>query len=106
LALGAWVGISREHPETELLAHTNDDGRRVIEEIADMTVEELIGYFPFRRMAELTTVADPFGTDGARVVNEQLALGGRLPSAPVYLYHAIHDQLVPIVEDPCRLAAA
>jgi pimeloyl-ACP methyl ester carboxylesterase len=97
-ALGAWLGISREYPQTELLAHASDQGRRVFAEIADMTVEELIAYFPFRRVEELTTVADPFGTAGALLVNEQLALGRRLPSAPIYLYHAIHDQLVPIVE--------
>jgi pimeloyl-ACP methyl ester carboxylesterase len=96
-ALGAWLGISREYPETDLLALLNDDGRRVSEEIADMTVDELIAYFPFRRVAELTTVADPFGTEGALATNERLALGRRLPSAPVYLYHAVHDQLVPIV---------
>jgi Secretory lipase len=97
-ALGAWLGISREYPQTNLLAHANDQGRRVFGEIAEMTVEELIAYFPFRRIEELTTVTDPFASPGARLVNEQLALGRRLPSAPIYLYHAIHDQLVPIVE--------
>lgn len=95
-ALGAWVGISREYPEIELLAIANDDGRRAFEEVSDMTLEELIGYFPFRRVGELTTVADPFDTEGARQVNEKLSLGGRIPTAPVYLYHTIHDQLVPI----------
>lgn len=97
-ALGAWVGISREYPQADLLGRANDGGRRVFEEIADMTVEELIAYFPFRRIAELMTVADPFATPGAVLINEQLALGRRLPAAPIYLYHAIHDQLVPIVE--------
>ena len=97
-ALGAWLGISREYPQTNLLAHANDQGHRVVEEISDMTVEELIAYFPCRRIGELTTVADPFATAGAVLVNEQLALGRRLPSAPIYLYHAIYDQLVPIVE--------
>jgi pimeloyl-ACP methyl ester carboxylesterase len=97
-ALGAWLGISREYPQTNLLADANDQGRQVFAEIADMTVEELIGYFPFRRMEDLTTVADPFATPGAVLANEQIALGRRLPSAPVYLSHAIHDQLVPIVE--------
>jgi pimeloyl-ACP methyl ester carboxylesterase len=97
-ALGAWVGISREYPQTNLLADANEQGRRVVEEIADMTVEELIAYFPCRRLGELTTVADAFATEGALIVNDQLALGRRLPSAPIYLYHAIHDQLVPIVE--------
>lgn len=97
-ALGAWVGISREYPQTNLLAYANEEGRQVFEEIADMTVEELIAYFPFRRIEELTTIADPFATPEALLVNDQLALGRQLPSAPIYLYHAIHDQLVPIVE--------
>ena len=97
-ALGAWLGISREYPQTNLLAHANDQGHRVFDEIADMTVEELIAYFPCRRIQELTTIADPFATAGALLVNEQLALGRRVPSAPIYLYHSIHDQLVPIVE--------
>lgn len=97
-ALGAWLGISREHPETDLLADANDQGHRVFEEIGDMTVEELIAYFPCRRMRELTAIADPFATPGALLINEQLALGQRLPSAPIYLYHAIYDQLIPIVE--------
>jgi pimeloyl-ACP methyl ester carboxylesterase len=95
-ALGAWLGISREYPEIDLLALANDDGRRAFAEIADMTVEELIAYFPFRRLAELTTAADPFSTEGALVTNEHLTLGRRLPSAPVYLYHSVYDQLIPI----------
>jgi pimeloyl-ACP methyl ester carboxylesterase len=96
LSLGASLGISREYPETEVLQRLNDAGRAVFEEIADMSVDELVAYFPFRRLAELTTVADPFGTEGALVTNEELALGRAVPAAPVYLYHSIHDQLVPI----------
>jgi pimeloyl-ACP methyl ester carboxylesterase len=97
-ALGAWAGISREYPDAGIVTNVNDEGRRVFGEIADMTVEELIAYFPFRRVGELTTDADPFATEGALRLNEQLSLGRRLPSAPVYLYHTIHDQLVPIIE--------
>lgn len=97
-ALGGWIGISREYPEIDLLIDINDEGRRVFEEVADMTAEELIGYFPFRSLAELTTAPDPFATEAALAINEYLSLGRRLPAAPVYLYHAIHDQLVPLVE--------
>jgi pimeloyl-ACP methyl ester carboxylesterase len=96
LALGAAVGIDREYPETKLEVILNDEGRRVVAEIADMTVDELVAYFPFRSLRELTTEPDPFDTEGTRATNEELRLGQRLPTAPVYLYHAIHDQLVPI----------
>jgi hypothetical protein len=96
LALGAAVGIDREYPETKLEVILNDEGRRVIEEIAEMTVDELVAYFPFRSFRELTTEPDPFDTEGTRATNEELRLGQRLPSAAVYLYHAIHDQLIPV----------
>jgi pimeloyl-ACP methyl ester carboxylesterase len=97
LSLGASLGISREYPETELLTLLTEQGRAVFAEIADMSVDELVAYFPFRRLAELTTVDDPFGTEGALITNAELALGRNRPAAPVYLYHSIHDQLVPIV---------
>jgi hypothetical protein len=96
LALGAAVGIDREYPETKLEVILNDEGRRVVAEIADMTVDELVAYFPFRSLRELTTEPDPFDTEGTRATNEELRLGQRLPTAAVYLYHAIHDELVPI----------
>ena len=97
LSLGASLGISREYPETEVLQLLNDEGRAVFEEIADMSVDELVAYFPFRRLGELTTAPDPFGTEGALVTNAELVLGRGLPAAPVYLYHSVIDQLVPIV---------
>jgi len=96
LALGAAVGIDREYPETKLEVILNDEGRRAVEETAEMTVDELVAYFPFRRLRELTTEPDPFDTEGTRLVNEELSLGQRLPTAAVYLYHSRHDQLVPI----------
>jgi pimeloyl-ACP methyl ester carboxylesterase len=104
-ALGAWVGITREYPQTDLHALANEQGDRVLDDVADMTIEELIAYFPFRRTGELTTVADPFGTPGALALNEALSLGRLMPTAPVYLYHTIYDQLVPI-EEADDLAAA
>jgi pimeloyl-ACP methyl ester carboxylesterase len=97
LALGAVAGIDREYPETKLETMLNNDGRRVVEEIAHMTVDELVAYFPYRSIAELTTVPDLFDSEPARATNADLSLGRSLPSAPVYLYHAIYDQLVPIV---------
>lgn len=97
-ALGAWVGISREYPEADLLGSLTDEGRKLVDEIADMNVEELIGRFPYRRIKDLMTVDDPFATEGALMVNEALSLGRQVPSAPVLIYHAKHDQLVSISE--------
>ena len=97
LALGAAVGINREYPETKLETLLNDEGLRVFDEIADMSVDELVAYFPFRRLGELTTVPDPFAAHGPQEANDDLRLGRNLPVAPVYLYHSVYDQLVPVV---------
>jgi hypothetical protein len=96
LALGGIVGIDREYPQTKLETMLNDEGRMVLDEIAALTVDELVAYFPFRRLAELTNVPDLFETEPARATATALTLGQHRPTAPVYLYHAVHDQLVPI----------
>ena len=97
LSLGASLGISREYPESQVLQLLNDQGRAVFDQIADMSVDELVAYFPFRRLSELSMAPDPFGTEGALVANDELVLGRALPAAPVYLYHSMFDQLVPII---------
>jgi Secretory lipase len=96
LALGAAVGIDREYPETKLEVILNDEGRRIVNEVGEMSVDELVAYFPFRSLRELTTEPDPFDTEGTRTTNEELRLGQRLPACAVYLYHSRHDQLIPI----------
>ena len=96
LSLAATVGISRAYPQTELVSRLNERGLRVLDEIADMTVDELVAYFPYRRVSELSTVPDLFETEGARRVAEQLRLGRERPTAPLLLVHATRDQIIPI----------
>lgn len=96
LSLAASVGISRAYPETRLTELLDDAGRRVLDEVADMTVDELVAYFPFRRLAEFSTVPDPFAVEEVTAVADRLRLGQDVPTAPVLLLHAIKDQIVPI----------
>jgi pimeloyl-ACP methyl ester carboxylesterase len=93
LFLAASVGVSREYPE--LLSIMNDEGHALIDEIGDMCIDQEVTQYPFRRLNEFTTSTDPLSEP---VVQEVLALnhmGSDAPTAPVYLYHSLFDQLVP-----------
>jgi hypothetical protein len=93
LFLAASGGVSREYPE--LLSIMNDEGHALIDEIGDMCIDQEVTRYPFRRLNEFTTPTDPLSEP---VVQEVLALnhmGSDAPTAPVYLYHSLFDELVP-----------
>jgi hypothetical protein len=93
LFLAAAVGMSREYPE--LLTLLNDRGRGLVDQIGDMCLAQEVASYPFRRLSEYTTATDPLGTPVAQAVLNANEMGGTRPSAPVYLYHSLFDELVP-----------
>jgi secretory lipase len=109
LLLLAAVGLSREYPE--LLGLLNDRGRAMVDQIGDMCLAEATISYPFRRLNEFTTSPDPLGTPVAQAVLNDNEMGGARPSAPVYLYHSLFDQLIPYASATalksswCRLGA-
>jgi hypothetical protein len=109
LFLAASIGVSREYPE--LLTLLNDRGRALVNEIGDMCLAEEVARYPLRRLNEFTTSADPLGTPVAQAVLNDNEMGGVRPSAPVYLYHSLLDELVPYASAQalkaswCRLGA-
>jgi hypothetical protein len=93
LFLAAAVGVSREYPE--LLTLLDADGLQLALDIGDMCVAEEAVSYPFRRLNEFTTASDPLSEPVARAVLGDNELGHATPSAPVYLYHSIFDELIP-----------
>jgi hypothetical protein len=93
LFLGAAVGISREYPE--LLTLMNDAGRDMISRIGDMCYAEMSAFFPFRHLGEFTTVADPLNHPLVTGILAENKMGQTAPTAPVYLYHSLFDELIP-----------
>ncbi len=49
IPFGALIGISREHPDVDLLGSLNPDGRAMVAAASEMTVEQLLLSFPFIR---------------------------------------------------------
>jgi hypothetical protein len=93
LFLSAAVGLSREYPE--LLSVINERGHQMIEQIGDMCYADASIAFPFRRLAEFTTVADPLHHPTVTAVLDRNRMGATAPKAPVLLYHSVFDELIP-----------
>jgi hypothetical protein len=93
LVLLASTGLTRAYPE--MLTLLNDAGRQMVERIGDMCVGEAVSAFPFRRLNEFTTSTEPLAEPVAKTVLETNHLGRLTPTAPVFLYHSVWDELIP-----------
>jgi hypothetical protein len=93
LVLLASAGLSRAYPE--MLPLLNDAGREMLARIGDMCVGDAVSAFPFRHLNEFTKSRDPLSEPVAVAVLEANHLGRQTPSAPVFLYHSILDELIP-----------
>ena len=93
LFLGAAVGMSREYPE--MLPLMNEAGQQMIDQIGDLCYAAMSAFFPFRRLEEFTNVPDPLDHPTVAAILAENKMGGAAPTAPVYLYHSVFDELIP-----------
>ena len=93
LVMLASTGLTRAYPE--MLSLLNDAGRQMIQRIGDMCIGEAVSTFPFRRLNEFTTSKEPMAEPVAKAVLAENDLGGIVPTAPVFLYHSVWDELIP-----------
>jgi len=94
------IGTNRAYPELFPSGALNREGRRVAEASKDgchgATTDNSAS--ASGRLADYTTVADPYSTPGARAVRAMTLLpqASHHPSTNLYVYHEIMDELVPI----------
>lgn len=89
------IAISREYPYFSLAF--NDRGRSLAAELSDVCSGAVFQY-GFRRLADYLVIPDPLTNPLLVAVMEQLRLGRTAPSAPVFIYHAVHDEGIPFDE--------
>ncbi|MFN8103829.1 MAG: lipase family protein [Acidimicrobiia bacterium] len=89
------LAISREYPYFSLAF--NERGRALSTELADACGGVVFKY-GFRRLADYLVIPDPLTSPLVEAVMEQLTLGETAPTAPVFLYHAVHDEGIPFAE--------
>lgn len=104
LLLAAAVGLNRAHPSLRLHELLNAEGREVMQNIETMCVWQFVSAYPFRRIADLSTVPDPLDHPRVRAVLDANRLGRGTPSAPMYIYESARDQFMPL-QDVRDLAA-
>jgi predicted esterase len=77
-------------------------GQALATAAADMRVEQLMMSFPFVRLNDHLNVGGVFEIPGMRASLDAIRLGQAAPAAPLYIYHAVHDQY-PAIADVDRL---
>jgi hypothetical protein len=105
IPLGGVIGVSREHPEVDLGGGLNADGQAMVAVAADMTMIQLALTFPFLHWADYLTVPNVLDIPGLRAAFEANRFGQAPPAAPLYLYHGVLEQNLPIAEADEYVAA-
>jgi hypothetical protein len=108
LLLAAAVGLNRAYPQMKLDAILNAAGKRAAADIANECVGQITATYAYRHIAEYSRVTDPLSLPNVRAVLAANLLGRHAPSAPLHIYEATNDELIPLadvqalVADYCR----
>ncbi|AKP57541.1 triacylglycerol lipase [Mycobacteroides abscessus] len=100
LIIPVLAAMMRAHPPARefLERHLNRRGRRIVEKSERMTLLETVLRWPFLDFNKILDRPLEEVMDGPEItaLTDEMTLGQRTPTAPVYLYHPIHDLLLPI----------
>lgn len=92
----ATVSLDTEFPEAGIQKLLNDKGRQAMEDARNKCVTELLTGFPFRKLADYSTVPDPLAVPSVVAMLKKNTMGSAAPAAPVFNYHANTDEIVPV----------
>jgi Secretory lipase len=92
IPFGACIGISREHPDVDLLGALTPKGQAMVAPAAEMTVEQLLLSLPFLHWSAYLIVRSVYEIPGMRTAFEANRLGQATPTTTMFLYHAVHEQ--------------
>ncbi|WP_328603527.1 lipase family protein [Amycolatopsis sp. NBC_00345] len=100
LAASAIAGLSEAYPAITdvLLQYANDKGKKAIESLKHMCVTEAALNFLFANIDTFTTVplAQLLALPEVKQVIADDSPGQHTPAAPMYLYHGVFDEVLPI----------
>ncbi|MET9490767.1 lipase family protein [Nocardia sp. NPDC006630] len=96
---GAMVGLRREFPEADIDSVLNDRGRADLARADGKCMLELLANFPFQSVAAGTALADPWHDPRLITVLQHNSLGEGAPVMPIYSYHSMADEVVPVGQD-------
>ena len=74
----------------------NDAGKQLKAAIGTQCAETLITGYPLKHMSDYTNVPDPLALPRVRAVLAADDLGQATPTAPVFIFHSVADELIPV----------
>ncbi|MEU7530937.1 lipase family protein [Saccharothrix sp. NPDC042600] len=92
----AAFGLDSAYDELDLPAYLNEKGRTVYATQQDACVDAVFGY-AFGRIADYTT-SNPLSRPDWQARLAENRLGAHPPTAPVYLYHGLVDEIIPLAQ--------
>jgi pimeloyl-ACP methyl ester carboxylesterase len=98
IPLGAIIGISREFPDVDLLGALTPEGQAMVASAAEMSADQLFMSFPFLHWGDYLTVPSVLDIPGLRTAFETNRFGQATPTTPLYVYHGVHEQNLPIAD--------
>ncbi|GGL12125.1 lipase family protein [Nocardia jinanensis] len=92
------LGLARNEPESRLADLLNDQGRSALR-TADTSAcgADLAQKYPDTHIADLAAVPNLLAHTAFRDAATPNELGGTAPDTPLYLYHSISDEKIPVV---------
>ena len=95
LVIYAAIGMDTAYPELNLEKYLTEEGREAVEGIRDTCVlDGTIFQYGFRESRSYTTADVPALPDWSKRLTEN-GVGAIAPDAPMFLYHARRDELIP-----------
>jgi hypothetical protein len=98
------VGLSRAYPEMDLNSILNDKGKKMVAAIGTKCITDIAAIGAFHRISEYTTVPDPLALPQMKKIIATNHLGQQRPAGPIFDFHAIFDELIPIAGDDALAA--
>ncbi|WP_200886737.1 lipase family protein [Phaeacidiphilus oryzae] len=103
--MAAALSYQKEYPESGIARMLNSSGRAAMAAADNQCTSTLLAEFAFKKLSGYTTVADPLSQPNTARVLQENAMGGAAPATPVYDYHAVTDEIVPVAQDDATVAA-
>jgi hypothetical protein len=96
----AAVGLSRAYPGLiDMAALLNPSGRAMAQSIASQCIEQYVLGYAFQNISQYTLGGvDPLTLPGVQQAIALDRLGQHRPVGPIYLYHSLNDELIPIAD--------
>ncbi|MFD0684454.1 lipase family protein [Actinomadura fibrosa] len=95
----AAASLAAEYPEMNIDPLMNEEGRKALQDAKGKCLTDLLIQFPFKRLAQFSTVPDPLAVPRVQAVLKTNTMGAAAPTTPIFNYHANTDEIVPVGQD-------